>query len=125
VHPSQVVVNSDTTLFPGTCCGGIYVKKGTATLSTGTYILVGGGIGTQNSNSNITGTGVFIYNTYSSSNSYAGIYCKANSTINLTAAAATTPAPSPRNRFRAARPARLKAPFMPPSHWFSSPETPV
>ena len=90
VHPNQVVVNNNTTLFPGTYCGGIYVKKGTATLSQGTYILVGGGMGTQDANSIITGTGIFIYNTYNSTHTYQGMAFAATSTINLTAATSGT-----------------------------------
>ncbi len=85
-HPSQVVVNSNTTLSPGTYCGGIFVKKGLATFSSGTYILVGGGISTQDSNSRIAGSGVYFYNTYNSTNTYTPINLKATSSIQLAAA---------------------------------------
>jgi hypothetical protein len=75
---------ADTTvvpLTPGVYCGGINVKKGTATFGTGRYILVGGGLQTQNSNSHIDATaGVFIYNTFDSSHAYAGVNIVANST---------------------------------------------
>jgi Flp pilus assembly protein TadG len=79
------VVSSDTTLSPGTYCGGIYVKKGTATLSPGRYILVGGGIGTQDTNSIIVGTNVFFYNTYDQHNAFSPINFSANSSAQLSA----------------------------------------
>jgi hypothetical protein len=66
-------------------CGGIKVKNGTATFAPGTYILVGGGISTQDSNSHIRGTGVFFYNTYNSSNSYEPIAFSANSDVQISA----------------------------------------
>jgi hypothetical protein len=79
------VVSADTTLSPGIYCGGIYVKKGTATFNPGRYILVGGGIGTQDTNSIIVGSGVFIYNTYDAHNAYAPIAFSANSSVQLSA----------------------------------------
>ena len=79
------VVSSDTTLSPGIYCGGIYVKSGTATLSPGRYILVGGGIGTQDTNSIIVGSNVFFYNTYDKHNPYAPIAFSANSSIQVSA----------------------------------------
>jgi len=85
-HPKQTVVNGNTTLQPGVYCGGIYVKSGTATLSPGQYILVGGGMGTQDTNSHITGSGLFFYNTYNSSNAYAPIAFNANSDVEIAAA---------------------------------------
>jgi hypothetical protein len=84
-HPSQVVVSSSITLSPGVYCGGIYVKSGTATLSPGNYIIVGGGIATQDTNSIIQGSGVFIYNTYNAANPYGSINFNANSSVNLSA----------------------------------------
>jgi len=80
-----LVINSDTTLTPGTYCGGIYVKNATATFSPGTYVLVGGGIGTQDTNSIIRGTGVTLYNTYDSNHSYSGFDFNANSDVQLSA----------------------------------------
>jgi hypothetical protein len=91
---SQVTVDgwAITTLLPGIYKGGIYVKNGTAILSPGTYVIEGGGIGTQNSNSIITGVGVTIYNTCSnspgscsSSSDYAGFSLSGNSTVALSA----------------------------------------
>jgi hypothetical protein len=79
------VVSSDTTLSAGTYCGGIYVKSGTATLRPGRYILVGGGIGTQDTNSKIVGSNVFFYNTYDKHNAFAPISFVANSSVQLSA----------------------------------------
>ena len=79
------VVSSDTTLSPGIYCGGIYVKQGTLTLSGGRYILVGGGIGTQDTNSFIVGSNVFIYNTYDKHNSFSPIGFNANSSVQISA----------------------------------------
>jgi hypothetical protein len=79
------VVSSDTTLSPGIYCGGIYVKSGTATLSAGNYIIVGGGIGTQDTNSKIVGSNIFIYNTYDTHNAFAPISFAANSTVQVSA----------------------------------------
>jgi Flp pilus assembly protein TadG len=80
-----LTINSDTTLSPGTYCGGIYVKSGTATFNPGRYILVGGGLGTQDTNSHIRGTGVFFYNTYDTHNAYTPIAFNANSDVQLAA----------------------------------------
>jgi len=79
------------TLSPGVYCGGIYVKKGTANLTPGMYILKGGGMATQDANSHITGTGVTLFNTYDPTsgnpaiNTYDPINIVANSTATLTA----------------------------------------
>jgi hypothetical protein len=73
-------------LSPGVYCGGIRVKKGIAQFGTGTYILVGGGLSTQDTNSTIDASaGVFIYNTFDSSHSYAGVNIVANSAANMKA----------------------------------------
>jgi hypothetical protein len=85
-HPKTVVVNGNTTLQPGTYCGGIAVKNGTATFAPGQYILVGGGVSTQDTNSVVVGSGVFFYNTYNSKNAYAPIQFSANSSVQLAAA---------------------------------------
>ena len=79
------VVSSNTTLSPGIYCGGIYVKSGTATLLPGQYILVGGGIGTQDTNSIIVGSNVFFYNTYDKHNSFSPIQFSANSSVQVSA----------------------------------------
>lgn len=84
-HPNTVVVSSNTTLSPGVYCGGIRVKNGTATFAPGNYIIVGGGISTQDSNSHVVGDGVFFYNTYNSSNSYAPVQFNANSDARISA----------------------------------------
>ena len=92
-HPSRTDVNSDITLSPGTYCGGIRVKNATVTFSAGTYIIVGGGISTQDTNSHVVllpdrpeGSGVFFYNTYNSSHSYSPIDFNANSSVRIAAA---------------------------------------
>jgi len=87
-NSAPLVIDSDTTLNAGTYCGGIYVKKGTLTLSgtgTGIFILVGGGLGTQDTNSIIKGTGVFLYNTYDSKNAYQAFSLAAGSDVELSA----------------------------------------
>jgi hypothetical protein len=89
-HPKTTVVKSDSTLSPGTYCGGIAIKSGTATLSPGQYILVGGGITTQDSNSHIRGSGLFFYNTYNSANAYSEVDFNANSDVEIAAATSGT-----------------------------------
>src|ERR1019366_9122975 len=73
----------NTPLSPGVYCGGIKVKSGTATFSSGNYIIVGGGISTQDSNSHIVGSGVFFYNTDNSSNVYKPLQFSANADVNV------------------------------------------
>lgn len=82
-NSKTTVVSSNTTLTPGIYCGGIFVKSGTATFSPGNYILVGGGLGTQDTNSIIVGSNVFFYNTYDKHNAYAPISFSANSSVQL------------------------------------------
>jgi len=89
-NSNGLTVNSDTNLSPGVYCGGIKVKSGTVTFSSGNYILVGGGISTQDSNSHVRGSGVMIYNTYSASNTYTPISFNANSDIEIGAATSGT-----------------------------------
>ncbi len=84
-HPKLVTVSSDTTLLPGTYCGGIKIKSGTATFSAGNYIIVGGGISTQDTNSHVRGSGAMFYNTYNSSNTYTADQFNANSDVQLSA----------------------------------------
>lgn len=80
---------STIALSPGVYCGGINVKNNTYSFSAGTYILVGGGLSTQDSNSHIVGAGVTFYNTFGATDqatySYSPIQINANSTVNLTA----------------------------------------
>jgi Flp pilus assembly protein TadG len=77
--------NGTVTLTPGVYCGGIHIKNANATMSAGTYIIVGGGLDTQNTNSNLTGSGVLIYNTYDSGHAFAGISMSGNSSVSLSA----------------------------------------
>ena len=84
-HPTRLSINADTTLYPGTYCGGIWVKNATVTFSPGQYIIVGGGIGTQDTNSHIRGTNTFFYNTYNSANAYGAFDFNANSDVQLSA----------------------------------------
>jgi hypothetical protein len=80
---------SNVTLSPGVYCGGINVKNNLYTLNPGTYILVGGGLTTQDSNSSISASGVTFYNTFGATDkgnqAYSPINIAANSTVNLTA----------------------------------------
>ena len=90
---NNFTVNTPTTtvLNPGVYCGGIFVKKGLASLNPGMYILKGGGMSTQDANSHITGTGVTLYNTYDPTsgnpniNTYSPFNIVAASTAQLTA----------------------------------------
>ncbi len=90
---TNFTVNTPTTtvLNPGVYCGGIFVKKGLASLNPGMYILKGGGMSTQDANSHITGTGVTLYNTYDPTsgnpniNTYSPFNIVAASTAQLTA----------------------------------------
>jgi len=77
--------NGNTTLNPGTYCGGIAIHNSNATMNPGLYILKGGGLTTQSANSHLTGTGVTIFNTYDATHSYGPLSINANSTVNLTA----------------------------------------
>ncbi len=71
-------------------CGGINVGNRTYTLTTGTYILVGGGLTTQSTNSTLIGNGVTIYNTFGATTNegtftYSPIRLSGNSSVTLTA----------------------------------------
>jgi hypothetical protein len=80
---------SNPTLSPGVYCGGINVKNNNYTFSPGTYILVGGGLTTQDSNSNIAGSGVMFYNTFGATDkgmqAYSPTNIAATSNVNLSA----------------------------------------
>jgi hypothetical protein len=78
------VVDHDQDVPFGTYCGGILVKSGEARLS-GRYILVGGGIVTQDTTASVTGSNVFLYNTYDSHNSFQPILFKAGSKVQIAA----------------------------------------
>jgi Flp pilus assembly protein TadG len=84
-NSKPTVITANASLAGGIYCGGIYVKQGTLTLSGGRYILVGGGIGTQDTNSFIVGNNVFIYNTYDRHNSFSPIGFNANSSVQISA----------------------------------------
>jgi hypothetical protein len=84
-NSSPYVVNSNQTLSPGIYCGGIRVKNGTATFSPGRYIIVGGGLTTQDTNSIVVGSNVFFYNTYDRHNAFAPINFNANSSVQVSA----------------------------------------
>ncbi|MPY26932.1 hypothetical protein FM037_25135 [Shewanella psychropiezotolerans] len=62
-EPYTIDTNGSVDLFSGTYCGGILVKKGTANLSTGVYILRGGGLTVEGADSEAIGPGVSFYNT--------------------------------------------------------------
>src|SRR5260370_28000080 len=65
------------------------IKNNNYPLNPGNYILVGGGLTTQDANSNIAGSGVFFYNTFGATDkglqAYSPINIAATSTVNLTA----------------------------------------
>jgi hypothetical protein len=71
-------------------CGGINVKNQTITLAQGNYILVGGGLTTQNTNATLVGDKVMIYNTFGHTTNhgdfdYSPIQLNANSHVSLKA----------------------------------------
>ena len=78
------------TLSPGVYCGGINPpSNANYTLSAGTYILVGGGLGVGN-NASLAGSGVMIYNTYGATTNhgtltYSPINISAGATVTLSA----------------------------------------
>ncbi len=76
---------TNPTLNPGVYCGGINIRNNTYTLNPGNYVLVGGGLTTQNANSAVVGNGVMIYNTFDASHAYSPISLSGNSTVSLKA----------------------------------------
>ena len=63
-YGEPTVVEESKTLNPGTYCGGIHIKGGTVKLSSGLYILRGGGLDIESSVKNDDdGGGVTFYNT--------------------------------------------------------------
>ena len=58
-----VDTSGSQTLYPGTYCGGILVKKGNVTMEPGVYIMRGGGFTVEGGDSDVTGNSVSIYNT--------------------------------------------------------------
>jgi hypothetical protein len=82
------------TIDPGVYCGGIQVKNNTVNFNPGIYILVGGGLTTQDSNSiiNTNPGGVMFYNTFGATigngnktYTYSPISIAANSIVTLKA----------------------------------------
>ena len=62
-EPYTIDTNGTVTLNPGTYCGGIFVKKGTANLNAGVYVLRGGGLRVEGGNADANGSEVSFYNT--------------------------------------------------------------
>jgi hypothetical protein len=60
----------NTTLSPGTYCGGIHISGGNVTFAAGQYIMLGGGLTIDSASTTVTGSGVSFYNTSSTSYSY-------------------------------------------------------
>ena len=58
-----VDTSGSKTLYPGTYCGGILVKKGNVTMDPGVYIMRGGGFTVEGGDSEVTADSVSIYNT--------------------------------------------------------------
>ncbi|NQZ91939.1 MAG: hypothetical protein HRT97_06280 [Moritella sp.] len=58
-----VDTSGSKTLYPGTYCGGILVKKGNVTMESGVYIMRGGGFTVEGGDSDVTGNSISIYNT--------------------------------------------------------------
>lgn len=52
-----------TTLYPGTYCGGLLIKEGNVTMTSGVYIMRGGGFKVEGGSADVTGIGISIYNT--------------------------------------------------------------
>ena len=90
-YPNGGGNGSTINLSPGVYCGGIQVKNNTVVFAPGTYVLMGGGLSTQDTNSIIQGNGVTFYNTFDPSsnkaayNTYQPININANSSVNLKA----------------------------------------
>jgi len=88
---STLIINSSTTLSPGTYCGGIKINSTgiTVNFNPGTYITDGGGL-TVVAGATVNGSGVTFYLTgankaNSNPSSYGGVNIAGNSTVNLTA----------------------------------------
>jgi Flp pilus assembly protein TadG len=88
---TNVKVNSNSlvTLSPGTYCGGLSITSSVA-LTSGTYVLLGGGL-TCNAGCSLTGSGVTFYNTCTSgycnggSSGYKAISIGGQGVVNLSA----------------------------------------
>jgi hypothetical protein len=75
---NQSNISANSTLTPGVYCGGINIGGGTATFTSGTYILNGGGLTVQGANTVVkwdNGAGVFFYDTaYTTTSGVHGAY---------------------------------------------------
>jgi hypothetical protein len=80
-------ITSNTTLRPGTYCGGISISgNASVTFQTGPYILLGGGLNASGTVS-LTGSGVTFYNTFDTTHPFDSISITGNLTMNLSAPA--------------------------------------
>ena len=78
-------INGDTTIGPGTYCGGINITgNSNVTFKPGTYILLGGGL-SASGNVSLTGSGVTFYNTFDNTHPFDSISLTGNLTMNLSA----------------------------------------
>jgi hypothetical protein len=68
---TSLSIHGDTTLTPGTYCGGIDIKGGTTSLSAGTYYIDGGNF-SLSGQGNVVGNGVTLIFTNSSVSGNAG-----------------------------------------------------
>ncbi len=85
-HNNYAVKNANETLSPGVYCGGISVNTGaSAALSSGVYVLLGGGLQLQSTSSSIGGSGVTFYNTFDANHAYDDINIPAGATATLSA----------------------------------------
>ena len=84
-YPNGGGNGSTITLDPGCYTGGIQVKNNRVVFNPGVYVLIGGGLTTQDTNSIISGTGVEFYNTFDANHSYQPININANSSATLSA----------------------------------------
>ena len=84
--PSKTcTVQSGTTLYPGTYCGGISIADSRKyTFNPGVYILLGGGLNASSSAS-LNGTGVTFYNTRDGAHPYGGVSIGGGVTTNFSA----------------------------------------
>lgn len=80
---TNVKVTKDTTLSPGTYCGGITVSNGSVTFNSGTYVLLGGGF--KITGGNLTGNGVTFYNTFNATYAYGTVDMSGNGNETLSA----------------------------------------
>ena len=77
--------NTNTTLQPGTYCGGISVSgNASVTFNPGTYYLVGGGL-TASGNTTLIGSSVTFYNTFNSSYAFRPVSLTGNVTLQVSA----------------------------------------